>query len=378
MEEISPNTTSTHPISSKWLQNHNHQQLARPSPPPLQHSVIWPTTLAESLVNDTTTGGGAAAAHTTTTTLGLPASAAAAGAANTSVVLFQASTSGAISHGVRSAVIAAATAVVDEASGPVRLSRKRSLCEIATSSSVQPRQHEMSMSKPVVRILSAPRITSLRFTPHHSNSAKANEVAAAVAPTKRTQSNAAAECRPVDILMSILQSSSSSTMASRDTRRVLSFHDIPSDFYSPFTVAEMDAYGSDVLGAIRSQDLDALRQFHKSGKPLKCSNRFGESLLHLACRKGFADVVDMLINEAGVTLRVKDDFGRNPAHDACWTVEPNFQLMDLIVGSCPDLLLVKDVRGHTPLDYVRREHWPAWSEYLMKKGEQLSPKILSY
>jgi ankyrin repeat protein len=109
---------------------------------------------------------------------------------------------------------------------------------------------------------------------------------------------------------------------------------------------------------------------------MKCSNQFGESLLHLACRKSFADVVRFLVQEAGVPFNVKDDFGRNPAHDACWTIIPNWELMDLIVEKCPDLLFVEDVRGHTPLDYVRAEHWPAWVKYLEQKGDKLAPKEL--
>ena len=113
-------------------------------------------------------------------------------------------------------------------------------------------------------------------------------------------------------------------------------------------------------------------------RPLKCSNQFGESLLHLACRKSFADVVRFLVQDAKVPLTVKDDFGRNPAHDACWTISPNWELMDLIVEKCPDLFFVEDVRGHTPLDYIRMEHWPTWINYLCRKGDQLTPKQLPF
>jgi hypothetical protein len=142
--------------------------------------------------------------------------------------------------------------------------------------------------------------------------------------------------------------------------------------------SEIDAYGFDLLNAVRSEDLEALEKFRQEGRPLKCSNQFGESLLHLACRKSFAKVVRFLIHNANVPMNVKDDFGRNPAHDACWTISPNWELMDLIVDECPDLFFIEDVRGHTALDYIRMEHWPAWINYIRDKGDRLTPKRLPF
>jgi hypothetical protein len=140
---------------------------------------------------------------------------------------------------------------------------------------------------------------------------------------------------------------------------------------------EIEAYGFEALDAVRTRDIALLESFHAKGRPLKCSNRFGESILHLACRKGFTDVTDFLVNKAGVPLWVKDDFGRNPLHDACWTCEPNFELMDLVITKCPDLLLISDARGHTPLSYVRRNHWDEWIKYIDAKLNIMKPKRLS-
>lgn len=140
---------------------------------------------------------------------------------------------------------------------------------------------------------------------------------------------------------------------------------------------EIDAYGFEALDAVRRRDIGKLREFHKEGRPLKCSNRFGESILHLACRKGYADVVGFLVNEAEVPVWVKDDFGRTPFSDACWTIEPHFDLIDILIEKAPDLLLVSDARGHTPLAYVRREHWERWVKYLKSKDSDLKPKRLT-
>jgi Ankyrin repeats (3 copies) len=148
-------------------------------------------------------------------------------------------------------------------------------------------------------------------------------------------------------------------------------------FFKP-SPAEIASYSSDIINAVRKKDLDTLRQMLKEGRPLKCSNQFGESILHLACRKGLIEVVEFLVNEANVPLWVKDDFGRTPLHDACWTIEPDFKMVDIILDRCPDLLFISDARAHTPLTYVRQENWSRWNDYLQAKlaTGSLKPKSL--
>jgi ankyrin repeat protein len=136
-------------------------------------------------------------------------------------------------------------------------------------------------------------------------------------------------------------------------------------------IEEMNAYTHDVLSAIRSQDIEKLREFHQRGRPLKCSNSFGESLLHMACHRGFVNVASFLIKEAGVTVRVRDDYGHTPMHDVCWTCEPNFELFELNMMACPDLIFMSDRRGNIPLEYARREHWGAYIKFLSEKHELL-------
>jgi len=136
------------------------------------------------------------------------------------------------------------------------------------------------------------------------------------------------------------------------------------------TNEHLAAYEPDVIEAIRSNDIEYLRSVKAEGRSLQGCNRFGESLIHLACRRSSMDIVAFLVADGYVCLRVKDDVGRTPLHDACWKKEPNFALVDLILDAEPELLLVADKRGHTPLEYVRREHWGQWIQYLavrMKK-----------
>lgn len=149
-------------------------------------------------------------------------------------------------------------------------------------------------------------------------------------------------------------------------------------FFREPSAEEIEAYTVEITDAIRNGDIGLLRQIHKEGQPLKCSNRFGESLLHLACRRQLIPVVDFLINEAKVELNVRDDYGRTALHDAMWTPSPNFKLVDLILNECPDLLYVKDKRGHTPLFYARQTHWQKWIDHLEPRLETLIPKSSSF
>jgi ankyrin repeat protein len=161
--------------------------------------------------------------------------------------------------------------------------------------------------------------------------------------------------------------------------KVHSLEDVPMGFFKDLLPEEIDAYDLEVLQAVRESNLDKLKQFHQEGRPLKCSNRFGESLLHLACRKALIHVVEFLVHHAQVPLCVKDDMGRTPLADAFWTIDVNTQLVDLLVSHCPDLLWIADRRGHTPLAYARKEHWSHWNDYLETKGAQgdvLLPKTL--
>lgn len=152
-----------------------------------------------------------------------------------------------------------------------------------------------------------------------------------------------------------------------------SYSDLGGFFYTP-SQDEIDSYGFEVLRAVRDADIDFLRKYHSEGKSLNICNRFGESLLHLACRKQLVSVVDFLLNEANVPAQVCDDYGRTPMHDACWTPEPNFEVVDLILEKCPDLLLIQDKRGHTPLFYARREHWAKWLRHLGRNIGKALPR----
>jgi hypothetical protein len=219
------------------------------------------------------------------------------------------------------------------------------------------------------------RPTTGNITDHVSTSLPPRKVVRIIsaAPAARLQTHSdttsSTACNPQQCLESIL--------ASKGIHNTVHSYASLTGFFEETKDEEVKAYDCDVLKAIRDSDIEQLRAFHHEGRPLKCSNQFGESLLHLACRRGLLSVVDFMINEVGVPLNVVDDMGRNPLHDAFWTIEPNLELVDVLVKQLPDLLLVSDKRGHTPFSYARRNHWSKWVAYLKERSNRLAPILLN-
>jgi Ankyrin repeats (many copies) len=160
-------------------------------------------------------------------------------------------------------------------------------------------------------------------------------------------------------------------------------------------VEKIDNYTMTAVRAIRDNDVTALRNLieEKGPSTLDACNRNGETLLHLACRRGNIDTVDFLLNEAAVPLAVvqqetraapflsvemlTDDLGRSPLHDVCWRPEASPEILRMVLSKCPSpfALLQQDHWGHTPMDYVRQEHWPIWNDFLRQHEFQLKRQI---
>jgi ankyrin repeat protein len=139
------------------------------------------------------------------------------------------------------------------------------------------------------------------------------------------------------------------------------FHSRPStvdpDDYEP--------YDMETVQAIRNNDVNKLRELLEQGKCFDASNRNGETLLHMACRRCDLKTVKFLLEEACVNTDVCDDTGRTIVHDVCWRPTPDMELMGTLIRTLsPDTLIAQDRRGHAPFDYDRREHWGVWMDFL--------------
>jgi len=143
------------------------------------------------------------------------------------------------------------------------------------------------------------------------------------------------------------------------------------------TADRVEAYQNiELLTAVRRRDLVVLNKIaaekRAAGTTMNACNRFGESLLHLACRKGSFGVVELMVGPScDCSLLVRDDYGRTVLHDACWTVNPPWDLIKLILKKAPVLWRVSDVRGHLALQYVPKTAWPQWWAFLSKNKDLL-------
>jgi hypothetical protein len=145
----------------------------------------------------------------------------------------------------------------------------------------------------------------------------------------------------------------------------------------------IQAYNAPVLNLVRQGDLKGLEKAQQEGTALQCCNRFGESLLHLACRRSCTEIANFLIASTGKDnkenssssnmLHIRDDYKRTPLHDACWTAEPNLELVDLLIRHAPEQVVMEDVRGNTPFDYVRKDHYSMWLRFLWERKALLKP-----
>ena len=146
-------------------------------------------------------------------------------------------------------------------------------------------------------------------------------------------------------------------------------------FFVEMEEANFAGYDNDIAAATRIGDLDAIEVHHMSGKPLLCCNRFRESTIHTVCRRGHSHLLRYML-EAGLSIQVCCDQGRNPLHDAAWTHQPNFELVKIILKACPDLLYISDNRGYTPLAYVGKRYWDDWCTFLEANRDLLAPRTL--
>jgi len=170
-------------------------------------------------------------------------------------------------------------------------------------------------------------------------------------------------------------SSSSSSPFEEASRTEITHH---SNFFTKPTEEQIAAYDTRKTNAVRSGDVATLRSLLESGEDLSCCNRFGESLIHMACRRSHVDVVRFLLQEAKVSLAVRDDYGRTPLHDCCWRPSSGYmyELMELLLTEGdPRMLLVKDVRGHAPFDYARKDQWQGWNDFLESRKDLLLSRL---
>ena len=142
--------------------------------------------------------------------------------------------------------------------------------------------------------------------------------------------------------------------------------------------AMTQGYTNEVVSAIRTNDVATLRQMLERGQSFNVCNSNGEYLIHLACRRSQPETVEFLIKEACVRADVRDRMGRTILHDVCWKSTPDVDMMATVLQLAPpELLLAKDMRGHTPFDFARKQHSQQWNEFLFQNRDLIQERLFA-
>jgi hypothetical protein len=146
------------------------------------------------------------------------------------------------------------------------------------------------------------------------------------------------------------------------------FETLKTAYHCKPTPLQQASYDVHIIRVVKMKDAETLDAFLKGGLSPNPCNSYGESIVHMVCRRGDHELLKVLIQN-GCNIQVADDYGRTPLHDACWTAEPSFETVKMLLQQDRHLFYLKDSRGSLPLSYVRREQWPAWIEFLEQKKD---------
>jgi Ankyrin repeats (many copies) len=139
---------------------------------------------------------------------------------------------------------------------------------------------------------------------------------------------------------------------------------------TPLQLVSYDAKLIEII--VKSQDEDSLREILSCGVSPNACNIHGESLMHKACRMGYHRILKVFI-EQGADLKVCDAQGRTLMHDTCWGARPSFQAFTLLAIYEPAMIHMADCRGARPLDYVQKDHYVFWIDYLTLNVDRFWP-----
>ena len=143
------------------------------------------------------------------------------------------------------------------------------------------------------------------------------------------------------------------------------YFSVPSDL-------QKASYGPRMVQIVKAADYQALEETLSAGLSPNPCNQFGESLLHMACRRGDLKLLEVFI-DAGAILQVTDDYGRTILHDACWAAHPCFDVITKILKHDNFLFFMKDKRGALPLSYVHKSDWGQWRDWFDANIDKFYP-----
>jgi len=154
---------------------------------------------------------------------------------------------------------------------------------------------------------------------------------------------------------------------------IKTYETLSTGYYNKASAHQVASYGPRMVQIVKSNDIAALRETLDGGLSANPCNQFGESLLHMICRRGDTDLLTVFI-EAGTVLQVSDDYGRIPLHDACWAAKPAFGVVEQILARDSFMFFMKDRRGAQPLSYVHKDDWAQWRDWFDENIDTYFPE----
>lgn len=105
------------------------------------------------------------------------------------------------------------------------------------------------------------------------------------------------------------------------------FKTLQTAYYNKPTSLQQASYDINLIELVRQGEVAKFRELMSAGISPNPCNQYGESLVHMICRRGAKEFLEILI-ENGCSLQVADDYGRTPLHDVskqCSHTVDNFQ-----------------------------------------------------
>jgi hypothetical protein len=140
----------------------------------------------------------------------------------------------------------------------------------------------------------------------------------------------------------------------------------------PPSPKQIQDYDNEFISAAKNSHFDKIVDLHSRGRDMNACNKFSESIVHMVCRRANYSVVEFVLKHGG-DVTIIDDYGRTPLHDACWRLEPAFDVVTMLLDINPNLLRYSDARGALPLKYVPQDNWVPWCVYLYHQKEKYWP-----
>ena len=154
------------------------------------------------------------------------------------------------------------------------------------------------------------------------------------------------------------------------------FNTLETGYYRKPSELELASYAAPLVQLAKTTvDLELLKEILSCGIAPNPSNFHGESLFSEICRCGLEDVAKAMLEIGGPQVAQRsDDAGRTSLHAAFRGQHPSFQMVDLLMTADRHLIHLRDHHGKLPFDYIARDQWGTWTDFLYNRRDRYWPQ----